>query len=727
MVMALLAARARPNPPKQLLAVLAAVAAAALGSTSQLVVLSAGMVPILLETIDQMRENGISALRDADLPALLACQLAICIKGSARAGLVILLMLTGGASLEDYAFARAGKSLHSLLERGGASVAHKDDGTGLLEDVPAETVAVGDELFVKHGGEVPVDGVVSTAGDVVSRLSTADEVSVAGSDTARPPSLSVDESLLTGERVPCSKTAGDAVLGGSRNLGAAFRMRATSAWGSSVLAVMQAKLREALDSKAPLEISARRLSGDFNWLAVALAGAACAARPRARPRASPGTAVAAGAWLRVLAVLMSATPCPAAIGVPVAMISGMSRATRLGARIKTGAAIEALARVDLVVLDKTGTVTHGDPSVKSFVADFGLSEGDRREAALDEEAVLRMVCSVERLCSHPLAGAICRFQRCGAQDLPATCFEEDARGGGVSASVTTARGETFHVRVGARSFVADDGFAESDDGGHFAEVGKSDIGDGDMEACFCIRGQLSSPKKNSPNDRSNSPKKNSPNDRSNSRSNSPNESWISPKKNSPNDSSGVVATGRFTFHDRVRDSAAPLVASLREMGIAVAMLSGDRSAHLGDIASELGISDVHRCWPGQKADFVSERRAQGRVVLVVGDGANDAAALAAADVGMSVGDGAAAAGLASESASVVLMHSDLDAVARLVRLSRGTVRIATRTVHVGMLASVAQMVAAALGLLPPLTSAVLQECVDLTALVHSLGALFQDV
>jgi Cu+-exporting ATPase len=181
----------------------------------------------------------------------------------------------------------------------------------------------------------------------------------------------------------------------------------------------------------------------------------------------------------------------------------------------------------------------------------------------------------------------------------------------------------------------------------------------------------------------------------------------------------ILSSGTFSFRDQIRPSAKALVRHLGELNIPIMMLSGDRSGHLEQVANELGIDRFEACWPHEKALRVGTLRDEGHTVVMVGDGGNDAAALATANVGISVGAG----GLAAESASVALMNDDLENVARLIEMSRRVVKIAKNTVGYGMSLSMCQMVLAAFGIIPPFASAVGQEIIDLGAVLHSLRAL----
>mmetsp|Transcript_16146 Transcript_16146/g.31205 ORF Transcript_16146/g.31205 Transcript_16146/m.31205 type:complete len:701 (+) Transcript_16146:399-2501(+) len=601
-------------------------------------VITFGMVPELVEAANQ----GLSALTsgEVDIPALIAMQLGLCLN-QARAAAVILLMLTGGEAFEEHALDRAGHSLHSLLSQSPGKAHRVNTDLNEIEDVDAEEVKPGDIIMIKTGEVVPVDGVID------------------GFETQCVPSF--DESVLTGEGIPVNKQKGQEVMAGSHLVGGACRVAAVAYYQDSVVSRMKAELSKALNRKASLELKSKRFAGFFTPLTFGFAAAACYIsdwRGLCQRQL----------WEAVLAVFMSATPCPAAIGVPIAMLSGMSVASRRhGATIKAGIALEGLADCSVVVLDKTGTLTEGNPQVKTFTV-----AKSRLGADLE---VLRLVASAEQYSTHPLALAVCSYYKermlgCSAVNeehysqhsfrLPVAqiCHHD---GSGIAAVLEK---DDLQVFVGTRKFCFDDqGFASSD--GHYKDV--------DIEAFFAIA------------------------------------------KNGD-----LYAYGRFTFEDQLRPSARKVVNKLQnEMGVRVMMLSGDRSEHLSRVAQDLGIAEFASCWPHEKAEMVNSLRKDGHIVLMVGDGSNDSAALAAANVGMSIG----VSNLAAESASVVLLNDDLLNIAALMSLSKNVVRVAKETVSVGMSISLCLMMCAATGVTTPFISAVAQECVDLGAVFSSLRAL----
>lgn len=523
----------------------------------------------------------------------------------------------------------SGQALTSLYSPAGTALQtllHENPGLARLEsgqDVPAESVEPGQIFLVRSNEAVAVDGVLVLAEGEASAF---------------------DEKLITGESASANKRAGDAVYAGTVNRGTqAVRVRATKKYSDSVFQQMKSTLAVALERKSKVELNSKRIADALTPLTLWAASAGYVLATYVR-----GLSPLQG-WEVVLSVMMSATPCPAAIGVPVAMLSGMSLASRkLGSTIKSGDALEALADSKCVVFDKTGTLTFGSPVVSSFTA----------EPTDHASEALRMVASLERLSKHVLADAVFKHGTvtgAGAATLPVTDYNESS-GLGVSGIVDGK----YRVWVGANDFCG---------------VPPDPAKDDTLRAYFRI----------SPVD-------------------DEKETWCS----------GVIS-----FRDPIRPEAMDVVSNLHARGLKVYILSGDRSNHLRSVAETLGVDGYYACLPHEKADHVVRLQKEVGKVIFVGDGANDTPALAAADVGVSVD----ASSLASESADVVVLSGDISRLDGLIKLSQGCVRIARRTVRGGTTASLLQMVGAALGITTPFQNAVMQEFVDLTAVLHSMTAM----
>jgi len=338
----------------------------------------------------------------------------------------------------------------------------------------------------------------------------------------------------------------------------------------------------------------------------------------------------------------------------------MNVAARHGVLIKSGEAIESLAAASHVVLDKTGTLTHGEPVVRSFEV-RGCAAGDAawREA-------LQLVASVEVLSTHPLAEALCRFASREGVTLLKAEDPEHVYGCGIIGTVQGRR-----VAVGAAAFLEGRGLAAATRGARSGEECPL------LEVYFAAAGS----------------------------------------------EHHSALAGNVLLEDPLREGTADAVAKLRQLGLHVSILSGDRSRHLDAVATQVGVQDVRGgCLPQDKARLVKELSSTGNVIMV-GDESNDAPALAAAHVGISVGT----SGLASQSADVVVAEHPsagaLDRIARLVTLSRKVVATAGRGVRCGLGLSAVQVAVAGSGRIPPKVNAIMQELVDLSALVNAASVL----
>jgi Cu2+-exporting ATPase len=437
-------------------------------------------------------------------------------------------------------------------------------------EVPTAEVAAGDLLLVRPGAKVPVDGVV-----------------VEGESD-------VDESMVTGESLPVHKQPGTAVVGATINRNGTLRVRATKVGADTALAQIVALVQQAQNSKAPGQRLADRAA--FWLVLVALAGGLLTF---AAWMAFSDRGVQAALLFAITVVVIT---CPDALGLatPTAIMVGAGLGARRGVLFKNAAAIEATARIDTVVMDKTGTLTKGQPEVVAVVTADGHPEAD----------VIAVAAAVERESEHPLAEAVVAYAEAhGAARLTAAGFTA-VPGHGVLATV-----DGRPVAVGTRRLFDREGI----DLGPLA-AGYDELADGGRTVvAVAVAG---------------------------------------------------VAAGLLAIADAPRPTAAPAVAELHALGVRVVMLTGDNTATARRIGAELGIDTViAEVLPGDKAAKVAELQAAGARVAMVGDGVNDAPALAAADVGIAIGAGT---DVAIETADVVLMRSDPLDVALALRVGRAT-------------------------------------------------------
>ncbi|KAA5825482.1 heavy metal translocating P-type ATPase [Saccharopolyspora hirsuta] len=524
------------------------------------------------------------------------------------AGALIAVMLSSGQALDSAAQRRATHDLRALLEH-APRFAHRQ-ASGSLETVAVEDVRADDVLVVAPGESVPVDGVVRSGVAVV------------------------DESVLTGEPAHVERAAGEPVRSGVVNAGAAFELRASATAAESTYAGIVRLAAEAGAERAPVVRLADRYAAWFLPLALLLAG---------------GGWLITGSAVGAVAVLVVATPCPLLLAVPVAVASGMSRASRIGVIIRDGAALENLGRAETAVLDKTGTLTAGRPTVLDVVPAPGG----------DAEEVLRLAASLDQMSQHVLAEAIVTRARRGGLALtpPSDAWEQPGRG--MSGVV----------------------------GGERVEVGKLAV----------------------PEHRP---------------------SWVNSALNRAMLDAAAIAwvaregelCGAVLLRDPLRRDAPRTLRRLRSAGLRrLIMLTGDRSEPASEVAAVLGLDGVHaeQTPAGKVARVRAESDAS--TTIMVGDGVNDAPALAAATVGVAMGARGSTA--SSEAADIVLTTDRLDRLADAMLIARGARRIAVQSAAAGMGLSVIAMMIAAFGWLPPAAGALLQEGIDIAVIANALRAL----
>ncbi len=564
-----------------------------------------GVLPVLaalfLEIVLSLRRGEVGL----DVVAALSMSAAL-VFGETLAAAVVAVMYAGGTVLEAFADARARREMTDLLGR-TPRVAMRY-GAGGLEEVAIDRVCPGDRLLVRQGEIVGVDGVVA-------------------SETAF-----VDTSALTGEPLPVRLHRGEDALSGSTNAGEAFDLTATRSAGDSTYAGIVRLVEAAQRSKAPMSRLADRWSLGFLAATLVLAGAAW---------------TLTGDPIRAVAVLVVATPCPLILAVPVALVAGLSRATHFGILIKGAPALEAMAAIRTLVLDKTGTLTEGRPEIFE-IEDFG---------GLGEAGILRFGAALDQASKHPVAQAIVAAARERGLDLPPPADGGETAGVGVEGTVEGRR-----VAIGSERFVGAATGAPPQPSTRAAGVLSVDV---------AIDGRLA---------------------------------------------------GRLLMADPLRAEAGALVAGLRGHGIdRIVLATGDRDDVARRVTEGLGFDGLHAgLTPDRKVEVVREERAHGPVMMV-GDGVNDAPALAAADVGVAMGARGAAA--SAEAADVVLLVDRLDRLQAGLEVARGARRIAVQSVAVGIGLSLLGMVAAALGWLPPVRGALLQEAIDVAVILNALRAL----
>ena len=464
----------------------------------------------------------------------------------------------------------ANDAIRALLDLAPPKAVVLRDGQEL--EVSTAEVQVGDLLLIRPGSKVPVDAEVAEG------------------------ESSVDESMVTGESMPVSKRPGDSLVGATINKQGTLRARATAVGSATALAQIVKLVQEAQNSKAPAQRLADRAA---SWLVlVALVGGV-------------GTFLVWYVLVGVpvtdallFAITVVVITCPDALGLatPTAIMVGTGLGARRGILFKHAMAIEQAASLDTVVLDKTGTLTRGEPEVVEIVTADGA----------DEAEVLRLTAGLERESEHPLAEAIIRAAEQRELEIPRATGFEAVAGHGALATVNGRRLAVGNRRLLDREGISLDGLSKRSE---------TLAGEGRTVVHVSVDGR---------------------------------------------------AAALIAIADAPRDTAREAVAALQELGIRPVMLTGDNRATAERIAAEVGIDGVLAdVLPGDKAAKVAELQAQGRKVAMVGDGVNDAPALAQAEVGIAIGAGT---DVAVETADVVLMRSDPLDVATAISIGRGTVR-----------------------------------------------------
>ncbi len=558
------------------------------------IVIVIGGLPLLRDTIKAIRE-GRYAL---DYLALLAIAAAIAAV-EFQVGAVIALMLASGRALEDYGVRRARRSLSLLADRIPRTALVERDGQSI--ECIVDDIDVGAQVLVRHGEVLPLDGVLVTERALV------------------------DESSLTGEPYLLDKVRGDPVRSGTVNRGESLRLTVTRPARDSTYRRILALVEAAQEGGAPMVRLADRYSVVFSVAAISIAAAA---------------SFASGSIERALAVLVVATPCPLILAVPIALMGGVNRSARQKIIVKRMAALEVLARVSSLILDKTGTITVGQPELVRIESDpVGSYSPDR---------ALAFAAAVERHSLHPIAKAVVEAsQQHGLDALPVDAVTETP-GQGVEAEVA----------------------------GHYVRLVGAPAAYGEMRVLCEIDG---------------------------------------------------TPAATFILEDRVKANARAILQRILHLGVELAIATGDRRVAAERVVSQLGLplQIEAECTPEAKLIAIRARQKIGQVVGMVGDGINDAPALAQADVGLVFTNEARTA--SSEAADIALLGGELDQVWQALRIARDTVRVATQGTLIGIGLSVLAMLVAAFGFLPPLVGAFLQEGIDVLVIANALRATTEHV
>jgi Cu+-exporting ATPase len=515
---------------------------------------------------------------------------------------IVTTFILAGRYFEAKAKRRAGAALEALLELGAKDVALLDD-DGNERRVPSEQLQAGDRFVVRPGEKLATDGVVEDGRSAV------------------------DASLLTGESVPVEVAPGDEVTGATVNAGGRLIVRATRVGADTALAQIARLVTEAQTGKAPVQRLADRVSAVFVPVVIAIAVATLGFWLGSGEGATYALTAA-------VAVLIVACPCALGLATPTALLVGTGRGAQLGLLIKGPEILESTREVDTIVLDKTGTVTSGEMSVREVVTARGT----------DEDEALRLIGALENGSEHPIARAIAAeaSQRLGS--LPDPEGFANNEGLGVEGIVADR-----YVLVGRPQLLADRELAMP------AELETALAAAADRGETAVAAG------------------------------------WDGEVR-------AVIAVA-----DTIKPTSAEAIGRLRELGLRPILLTGDNRRTAESVAAEVGIAEViAEVLPAEKAGVIARLQAEGRTVAMVGDGVNDAPALASADLGLAIGTGT---DVAIEASDLTLVSGDLRAAADAIRLSRRTLATIKGNLFWAFAYNVAALPLAMSGFLNPLIAA----------------------
>ncbi len=524
---------------------------------------------------------------------------------------VIVTLILVGRVLEARARATAGDAARVLLERRPSTAIVLEDGTE--RRVAADLIRPGQLVVVRPGETIPADGLVKQG------------------------SSWVDRSLLTGEATPVDVVEGDEVVGGTVNGTGRLVVFVTTVGAGTRLAEIVRLLEAAQGSKAPVQRLADRVSAVFVPIVIGLAVATFVGW------LAIGGATASDAMMHAVTVLVIACPCALGLATPVAIMAGTGRAAELGVLFKGGEVFEAARAADVVLLDKTGTVTEGAMRVTDVVPLGGW----------EPDAILALAAAAEQGSEHPIAVAVLAAAHERAVVVPSSSGHRVAPGSGAAASVDAGEVVVGRPEPGLPLDIADAADRVADGG----------------RTPFVVR-------------------------------------------------LDGTPVGLMAVSDRPRSDAAAAVARLQASGMEVVMVTGDHRGAAASVAAEVGVAEVvAEVLPGGKVDEIERRRARGDTVVFVGDGLNDAPALASADVGMAMGGGTDVALAAAE---VNLVRGSLSAAADALELARRTYRVIVQNLFWAFVYNVVMIPLAVSGVLDPMWAAGAMAASSLSVVLNAL-------
>ena len=524
-------------------------------------------------------------------------------------GAVIITLIRLGKFLEARAKGKTSEAIKKLLSLKAKTATLLKDGKEI--EVPVDEIKTGDVLIVKPGEKIPVDGVVTEG------------------------FTAIDESMLTGESLPVEKKIGDPVIGSTLNKMGMIHFEATKVGKETALAQIVKLVEEAQGSKAPIQKLADQVSAVFVPIVILVAATTFAIWYFFPPvTLAHGQDLLTRALINMVSVLVIACPCAMGLATPTAVMVGTGKSAEMGILFRSADALERAGKVTTVILDKTGTITKGQPEVKTIVS---------LDKSYSENEILRIAASVEKGSEHPLGEAL--IAESGNRNLKLTDPGKFTAIGGKG--VTSIIG-TKAVAIGNLRLMQD----QKIDTSQLPKVMEEMENDAQTAIIVAIDGKI---------------------------------------------------TGVIGIADTVKENSVQAISDLNKMGVETIMLTGDNARTAKVIGNQVGVSSViAEVLPGEKAQAVKDYQKNGKIVAMVGDGVNDAPALAQADVGLAIGTGT---DVAVASAPVTLMSGDLGGVVKAIALSKKTLRTIRQNLFWAFFYNVILIPVAAAGLLNPMLAA----------------------
>ena len=555
-----------------------------------------GLIPAITWLLRDIRNKTMGS----DVLAVLSLMSTL-LTGEYFAASVISVMLASGRVLETWAVGQAERQLKALLSRMPRTVNRVVAG-GAIEIIKVEEIAIGDRLLIRSGEIIPTDGLLSVE-------------------------ATLDESALTGEPLPVLRAVGEEISSGVLNAGGPFEFVATTTSENSTYEGIIKLVKSAQAHSAPGVRLANKWAARFVPVALAVAGLAW---------------LITGEIDRAVAVLVAATPCPLILAVPIAIVAGLSQSAKSGAVIKGGGILESISRVETVLLDKTGTLTHGGPAITSVCSAPGVSE----------DVIFQMAASVDQYSPHVVAKAIVEHAHKNKLSISPCSDVNEEPGVQISGSIDGATITVGQLKVEKPEWLS------------FSEP---------LMVAVSKNGQL---------------------------------------------------VGVIGLKDPIRPESKGIISALRAAGVKrIALVTGDRDETAQEVARELGITEVFSQTSAEgKLKITADAMATAAgTVVVVGDGINDAPALAAAHVGVAMG--ARGASAASEAADVIIVDDSIDRLIRAIQISKRARRKALQAAGIGMALSFIIMGTGAMGFSSASQGAVAQEVIDVIAILWALTTL----